>query len=141
MLDRLPAAVREQLGPRHTVKVRVTYDQKTNNVLAAIVKARIADLSILIPQSPLDCRISINFEMKWDGDIDEIIGSGYGSKIPDRQKDRVSYKQGLYQVDLTQVTQTTTVNVSFILYPTFHTRILTCLTRTQFASIKNMSSK
>ncbi|KAH8669594.1 CYTH-like domain-containing protein [Tricladium varicosporioides] len=110
MLDRLPAAVREQLGPRQTVKVRVTYDQKTNNVLAAIVKARIADLSILIPQSPLDCRISINFEMKWDGDIEEITGSGYGTKIADRQKDRVSYKQGLYQVDLTQVTQSTTIN-------------------------------
>ncbi|KAF4624563.1 hypothetical protein G7Y89_g13608 [Cudoniella acicularis] len=106
----LPAAVREHLTPRQTVKVRVTYDQKTNQILAKIVKARIADLSIYIPQSPLDCRISINFEMKFEGDIDEVISSGFGGKIPDRQKDRLSYKQGPYQVDLTQVTHISSVN-------------------------------
>jgi polynucleotide 5'-triphosphatase len=108
----LPAAVRHVLNPRHTVKVRVTHDQKTNQVLAKIIKARIIDLDIYNPQSPLDCRISINFEMKFDGDIEDIIAMGIGERIPDRSKDRLSYTQSHYQIDLTQVTQVTSVNVS-----------------------------
>jgi hypothetical protein len=108
----LPAAVREKLNPRHAVKVRVTHDQKSNQVLAKIIKARITDLDIYNPQSKLDCRISINFEMKYDGDIEDIIAAGVGERIPDRNKDRLSYTQSHYQIDLTQVTQTTSVNVS-----------------------------
>lgn len=106
----LPAAVRKQLNPRHTVKVRVTHDKKTNQILAKIIKARIVDLDIHNPQWPLDCRISINFEMKYDGDIEEIIAAGIGERIPDRSKDRLSYTQSHYQIDLTQVTQVTSVN-------------------------------
>jgi hypothetical protein len=109
----LPAAVREKLNPRHAVKVRVTHDQKSNQILAKIIKARITDLDIYNPQSKLDCRISINFEMKYDGDIEDIIAAGIGERIPDRNKDRLSYSQSHYQIDLTQVTQTTSVNVSF----------------------------
>lgn len=109
----LPAAVRKQLNPRHTVKVRVTHDKKTNQILAKIIKARIVDLDIHNPQWPLDCRISINFEMKYDGDIEDIIAAGIGERIPDRSKDRLSYTQSYYQIDLTQVTQVTSVNVSF----------------------------
>jgi polynucleotide 5'-triphosphatase len=112
MLGSLPAAVREKLNPRHAVKVRVTHDQKSNQVLAKIIKARITDLNIYNPQSKLDCRISINFEMKYDGDIEDIIATGIGERIPDRNKDRLSYTQSHYQIDLTQVTQTTSVNVS-----------------------------
>ncbi|KAE9367039.1 mRNA triphosphatase CET1 [Stipitochalara longipes BDJ] len=106
----LPAAVRKQLNARHTVKVRVTHDQKTNQVLAKIIKARINDLDIYNPQSPLDCRISINLEMRYDGDIEDIIAAGIGERIPDRSKDRLSYTQSFYQIDLTQVTQVTSVN-------------------------------
>lgn len=106
----LPAAVREKLNPRHAVKVRVTHDQKSNQILAKIIKARITDLDIYNPQSKLDCRISINFEMKYDGDIEDIIAAGIGERIPDRNKDRLSYTQSHYQIDLTQVTQTTSVN-------------------------------
>ena len=108
----LPAAVREKLNPRHTVKVRVTHDQKTNQVLAKIIKARITDLDIYNPQSPLDCRISINFEMRFEGEIEDVIAAGIGERIPDRIKDRLSYTQSHYQIDLTQVTQVTSVNVS-----------------------------
>jgi len=108
----LPAAVRKQLNPRHTVKVRVTHDQKTNQVLAKIIKARINDLDIYNPQSPLDCRISINLEMRYDGEIEDIIAAGIGERIPDRSKDRLSYTQSFYQIDLTQVTQVISVNVS-----------------------------
>lgn len=111
----IPPALREQLNPRHGVKVRVTHNQKKDaedivKVKAKIIKARIADLDIYNPQTPLDCRISINFEMKFDGDVSEL-GPRSG---PDRKKDRLSYTQSLYQIDLTQVTQLATVNVSAI---------------------------
>ncbi|TDZ19074.1 mRNA-capping enzyme subunit beta [Colletotrichum orbiculare MAFF 240422] len=103
----LPSCIRELLPPRRPVKVRVTYDMKTQQVLAKIVKARIADLHIHFPRSLLDCRISINLEMAWDGSVEELerAAVGHGEKFPDRNKDRLSYKQNNYQIDLTQVTQ------------------------------------
>lgn len=101
----LPGPIRAQLNPRHTVKVRVTHDQKTGQQLAKIIKARVADLDLLNPRFPLDCRISINLEMRYDGDIESLISSSEASsRIPDRVKDRLSYKQSHYQIDLTQVT-------------------------------------
>ncbi len=112
MQSSIPPAVREKLNPRHAIKVRVTHDQKTNQVLAKIIKARIVDLDIYNPQSPLDCRISINFEMRFDGDVEDVIAAGTGERIPDRNKDRLSYSQSHYQIDLTQVTQMTSANVS-----------------------------
>jgi polynucleotide 5'-triphosphatase len=120
MTSTLPPAVRSILNPRHAVKVRVTHDQKTNQVLAKIIKARITDIDIYNPQSPLDCRISINFEMRYDGDIEELMVNANGERIPDRSKDRLSYTQSHYQIDLTQVTQVTNVNVSS--FPTTHLR-------------------
>jgi hypothetical protein len=114
----LPASVRDRTLPvcvakpiaakGHGVKVRVTYDQKTKEVLGKIVKARIADLSLHFPDLPLDCRISVNLEMDWDGDVDELekmaASTGRPSQ-PARTKDRLSYTHGCYQIDLTQVTQ------------------------------------
>jgi polynucleotide 5'-triphosphatase len=41
------------------------------------------------------------------------------NRQPDRNKDRLSYSQSLYQIDLTQITQNTLVNVS-LLSSTFH---------------------
>jgi polynucleotide 5'-triphosphatase len=108
----LPPALKAQLNARHAVKVRVSHDQKTGEVLAKIIKARIADLDIHNPQSPLDCRISINFEMRYDGDIEELKAIVPDQRIPDRNKDRLSYSQSYYQIDLTQVTQLVSVNVS-----------------------------
>lgn len=112
MLSNLPAVVREQLNPRHRVKVRISQDQKTGQVLAQIIKCRIKDLDIYMPNRPLDCRISINFEMKFDMDVEDIIAASTGDRQPDRNKDRLSYTQSHYQIDLTQVTQTTNTNVS-----------------------------
>ncbi|KIN02257.1 hypothetical protein OIDMADRAFT_120969 [Oidiodendron maius Zn] len=109
----LPPAVRERLNARHPVKVRVTYAQDPKEpkaILAKIIKARIADIDIYNPQSPLDCRISINFEMRYDGDVEELKAMSIDNRIPDRNKDRLSYKQSHYQVDLTQVTQITSAN-------------------------------
>ncbi|KAL7620116.1 mRNA-capping enzyme subunit beta [Parahypoxylon ruwenzoriense] len=107
MRQRVPACVAGLLQQGSPMKARVTYDQKTGKVLAKIVKARIANLNIHFPHLPLDCRISINLEWDWDGPADEIQRSQIPNKErpPDRIKDRLSYTHGLYQIDLTQVTQ------------------------------------
>lgn len=100
----LPACIRNVLNPRHAIKVRVTHDQKTGQLLAKIIKARVADLDLYIPRCPLDCRISVNLEMRYDGDVDSLIQSADSPRMPDRNKDRLSYTQSHYQIDLTQVT-------------------------------------
>ncbi|KAI1393052.1 mRNA triphosphatase CET1 [Hypoxylon trugodes] len=107
MRQRIPGCISSLLQPSSPVKARVTCDQKTGNVLAKIVKARIADLNIHFPHLPLDCRISINVEWDWDGTAEEIerFQNPNKERAPDRIKDRLSYKHGFYQIDLTQVTQ------------------------------------
>jgi hypothetical protein len=104
---RLPGCVRSRFQAKHSVKVRVTYDQKTGQVLQKIVKARVADLNLHLPGCPHDCRISINLEAAWDGSVEELeqLAIGHESKFTDRNKDRLSYTQSHYQIDLTQVTQ------------------------------------
>ncbi|KAI3319307.1 mRNA triphosphatase CET1 [Xylariaceae sp. AK1471] len=106
---RVPPSVANLLQPNAPLKARITYDQKTGNVLAKIVKARVADLHVHMPHLPLDCRISINIEWDWDGPVQEIEQNQIPNKDrqPDRNKDRLSYKHGFYQIDLTQVTQGT----------------------------------
>lgn len=112
----LPPALKSQFKTRHAVKVRVSRDQISGALLAKIIKARISDLDIHNPQSGLDCRISINFEMRYDGDIEELENIVTDQKRPDRNKDRMSYTQSVYQIDLTQVTQQVTINVCLMLY-------------------------
>lgn len=104
---RLPGCVRALIQSHHTAKVRVTYDQKTGNVLNKITKVRVGDLDLHLPSCGLDCRISINLEAAWDGDVEELeqLAAGHNSKFSDRSKDRLSYTQSHYQIDLTQVTQ------------------------------------
>lgn len=104
--QRLPPSIANLLPPNAPLKARVTYDQKNGNVLAKIVKARVADLHIHMAHMPLDCRISINIEWDWDGPPQEIEESQIPNKDrqPDRNKDRLSYTHGFYQIDLTQVT-------------------------------------
>lgn len=98
----VPACV-AKLSRNRGVKVRVTQEAETNKVIARIVKARIADASIFFPHS-LDCRISVNLEWDWDGPTDELDHLAPSERNNYRRdKDRVSYKQGFYQVDLTQV--------------------------------------
>lgn len=113
VISTLPPAVSQNQGFRGA-RLRVTHDQESNQILAAIIKVRIADMSIHLPQQPLDCRISVNFEMKYDGDVDAVIAQSQYDRSNDRSKDRVSYKQGHYQVDLTQVTKVKDHNVGSI---------------------------
>lgn len=104
---RLPACVQHRIPSKHSVKVRVTYDQNTGDVIAKIVKVRVADLDIYMPSHPFDCRISVNLEMDWDGTVEELEREAIAHEAsPDRRKDRLSYSQGHYQIDLTQVTHT-----------------------------------
>lgn len=105
----VPAPVRARLGSRsRSIRVRVTYDQKTGEVLNKIIKARVADISIHLPTCPMDCRLSVNLEMQWDGSVEELEqhAKNQTERQPDRNKDRLSYTHGPYQIDLTQVTQT-----------------------------------
>lgn len=106
----LPPAIKQYIKPRQNLKVRVSHDQKSNEILAAIIKIRVDNLDIYSPLSPLDCRISVNFEMKYDGDLGELRAIASDQQSPDRNKDRLSYTQSCYQIDLTQVTQTESIN-------------------------------
>lgn len=97
----------QQSAGRRNVRVRVSRDQKTKEVVGKIVKARVADLDLHIPMCPMDCRISVNLEWDWDGPMEELdaLAASQGERQPDRNKDRMTYTHGHYQVDLTQVTQ------------------------------------
>lgn len=100
----LPPVIRQNLNPRHKPKVRVTLDQRTGEVLAKIVKCRIADLDVYSPRTCVDWRISVNLEMSYEGDVNHLTvvdpGRGRGGE---RNKDRMSYRHLAYQIDLTQV--------------------------------------
>ncbi|KAI5821286.1 CYTH-like domain-containing protein [Pyronema omphalodes] len=102
----LPEIVRQNHNPRMQMRVRVTRDQKTQEVVRKLIKTRVADLNIHYPSASFDVRISINIETPYTGDIEGLVaitgtpGSGDGS----RSKDRLSYSHLAYHVDLTQVT-------------------------------------
>lgn len=82
----------------------MTTDQRTGEVLAKIVKCRVADLDVLSPRTCVDFRISVNLEISFEGDVSHlpVVEMG-GGKARDRNKDRMSYRHLAYQVDLTQV--------------------------------------
>jgi hypothetical protein len=102
----LPPSIRARLNPRHNkAKVRVTTDQKTGKELAKIIKVRVADLDVYSPTTVFDYRISVNLEMKYNGDVRDLVEvTEGGRKMPERNKDRMTYKHLAYQIDLTQVT-------------------------------------
>jgi hypothetical protein len=98
----LPPIIRQNLNPRHKPKVRVTTDQRTGEVLAKIVKCRVADIDVCSPRTTVDWRVSVNLEMEYPGDVSTLPladAAGRGERI----KDRMSYSHLAYQVDLTQV--------------------------------------
>lgn len=100
----LPPVIRQNLNPRHKPRVRVTTDQRTGEILAKIVKCRVADLDIHSPRTCVDWRISVNLEMGYDGDVRHLpVVDGAMGRANDRNKDRMSYRHLAYQIDLTQV--------------------------------------
>jgi hypothetical protein len=102
----LPPSIRDTLNSRHKTRVRVTTDQKTGKILKKIVKARIADMNVYSPRTAFDWRVSVNMEMPYADDHEMLypLGGGTGGSDGDRNKDRLSYRHLVYQVDLTQVT-------------------------------------
>lgn len=103
-LNELPPLIQNYLNPRHKPKVRVTTDQKTGDILAKIIKCRIADLDVYSPSTNVDWRISVNLEMNFDRDVQQFpISEGGGGRGRERIKDRMSYRHLAYQIDLTQV--------------------------------------
>ena len=104
----LPASIRKQIdpkNPRTIPKIRVTHNKKTGEEIAKIVKARVADIDVYSPRTAFDWRVSVNVEMRIEGDLRNLIEPGAtGKKGADRNKDRMSYRHLAYQIDLTQVT-------------------------------------
>ena len=128
----LPPVIRQNLNPRHKPRVRVTTDQRNGDVLAKIVKCRIADLDVLSPRTCVDFRISVNLEINYEGDVSHLTvvdSATDGGKARDRNKDRMSYRHLAYQVDLTQVAK------SEVMLPSSHPFIDQTL-----RSIANVSS-
>lgn len=110
----LPPSIRQTRNPRHGVRVRVTTDS-VGQVIRKIIKTRIADMNVYSPLTMFDWRVSVNMEMPFAGDHEKLNPVAEGS----RTKDRVSYRQTIYQVDLTQVTG---VSSSFLgVFPKFRT--------------------
>lgn len=108
----LPVTVANLLASKgRDAKVRVSFKENkdgSREQIAKIVKARLKDLSIHFPEHRLDCRISINLEMPWEGPIDELEAyatSTNKGQSPDRRKNRLSYGHCSYQFDLTQVVE------------------------------------
>ncbi|KAH8700178.1 CYTH-like domain-containing protein [Talaromyces proteolyticus] len=105
--NELPPVIQHHLHPRHKPKVRMTTDQKTGEIIAKIVKCRLADLDVYSPQTNVDWRISVNLEMNFDGEVQHLqVSDGGGARGrggSDRIKDRMSYRHLAYQIDLTQV--------------------------------------
>lgn len=84
--------------------IRVTRD-KNNRIIAKIIKVKVDDLHIHMPKALLDCRITVNVEVDYHGPLDGLDSGVSQPDRSDRHKDRLSYRQGLYQIDLTQVSQ------------------------------------
>ena len=90
-------------GP-HRNKIRISHDAQSGRILGAIDKRRIADLSLHIPNCPVDVRISINTETKLPSP-EPVTLAGW-SKNSERYKDRMSYElDRTFQLDLTLVNQ------------------------------------
>ncbi|KAJ5812027.1 hypothetical protein N7474_008328 [Penicillium riverlandense] len=100
----LPPVIRHNLNPRHKPRVRVTTDQRTGEVLAKIIKCRVADFDVYSPSTHVDWRVSVNLEMEYEGDIHNLtVADAAKGGRGERNKDRMSYRHLAYQVDLTQV--------------------------------------
>ncbi|KAJ5300924.1 uncharacterized protein N7443_005926 [Penicillium atrosanguineum] len=100
----LPPVIRQNLNPRHKPKVRVTTDQRTGEVIAKIIKCRVADIDVYSPRTTVDWRVSVNLEMEYEGDHTQLpmVDASKGGR-GERNKDRMSYRHLAYQIDLTQV--------------------------------------
>lgn len=111
-----PSFRRRPLQKGRDLKLRTTTDQINGNITARIVKSHVADLHIYNPQFDYDCRITVNLEANmnrpelapFENLVVDAPGDATGYKreqagIPDRKKDRLSYRHLAYSIDLTRV--------------------------------------
>jgi polynucleotide 5'-triphosphatase len=85
-------------------RVRVTRDDQTGQVMATIIKLRMADLEVFCPNDDFDFRISVSLETAWPHPIESLQEHLERGVSQARGKDRLSYTHQGFQVDLTQVT-------------------------------------
>lgn len=91
---------RDEFYVRQDVKRRLTRDVQSEKVLHCLEKQRIADLHVLMPHCPFDCRLSINWEIQQDP---PPMGLQEWKLTHSRVKDRLSYRFQIWRLDLTQV--------------------------------------
>lgn len=77
-------------------KIRVTRNEKTNEVIESLRKVRLGNLDIYSPKRAADWRISVNVEVP--------VKHPIGTATLKRRKDRMSYSHEEFRIDLTQVT-------------------------------------
>ena len=97
-------------------KIRVTRNEKTNEVIESLRKVRLGNLDIYSPKRAADWRISVNVEVPGEY---IFIGNDHplcraaktvpvrhpiGTATLKRRKDRMSYSHEEFRIDLTQVT-------------------------------------
>ncbi|KAF2651643.1 mRNA triphosphatase CET1 [Lophiostoma macrostomum CBS 122681] len=94
---------------RSKQRIRVTRMQDSGQIVAKIIKQRVANLEISSPQTEWDYRIGVNLEIQYPGPVETlppVVEHGQTPESMRRIKDRVSYSfNKAYQVDLTQVSQ------------------------------------
>ncbi|THH16859.1 hypothetical protein EW146_g3830, partial [Bondarzewia mesenterica] len=85
-------------NPRERDKIRVTRDEKTNEVVECLRKVRLDNLDIYSPKRAADWRVTVNLEVP--------VQHPLGTPTHTRRKDRMSYSHEEFSIDLTQVTST-----------------------------------
>lgn len=101
--NNIPPSVRDWIFSkpnRKDIKVRRTIDKETGQQSRTIIKTRIEDMDIVSPRTDFDFRISLSIE----SDCTEWLNDAWLKPIVyGRNKDRLSYRHMMYQIDLTQV--------------------------------------
>ncbi len=104
-IDPYIMSVHNQSGRKGAPRLRVTRNNKTNEITAVIIKTRLQDMEVRCPNDEFDFRISVSLETPWTREgwqqFPEHLDHGVRTT---RNKDRLSYQHQGFSVDLTQVT-------------------------------------
>lgn len=119
-------------SPDSRDKIRVTRDEKTGKVEQCVRKVRLGDLDIYSPKRAADWRISVNLEIpgtQYSLDAPSrvfgtlliwlytfVVPPPIGTASHTRRKDRLSYSHEEFNIDLTQVTSTTSSGAKVIVF-------------------------
>jgi len=89
-------------------KTRVTRDEKSGTVIECMRKMRLGDLNIYSPKRAADWRVSVNLEVP--------VSHPIGSPSYARRKDRICYSHEEFNIDLTQVTSSSSQGQQEVLH-------------------------